>query len=197
MGTKAKKSVYRYENSVNMLNCITYKSTKKGKVTEADERIPQTPYKASGDTKEERFKNLPFSKEHNYLIDSTYSKENRLVKQQAAEAQHEIRIQRIIAAKKRALHDKEQANKAKMPYVVTIERADSKGTPYIFSTNYSDKPLKLLKTVVDNLSQELHDKWKDFRTVSIYKKENLLPNLKANPAEYTVHHYNMKTKNAA
>lgn len=199
MGTKAKKLVYRYENSKNMLNCISKKVKENKKVTTEDLKIPKTPYVAVGTTKEKRFKDLPFSILHNRLIESTYSKENRIVKQQTAEAKHEIVVQRIIAATKRAKFTKIQAQKAEMPYVVTIDRADSKGIPYVFSTNYSNKPLKVLKKIVDNLGQELYDKWgsKDFRGAYIYKKENMIPGLNTNLYEHAFHHYNATTKIAA
>lgn len=83
-----------------------------------------------------------------------------------------------------------------MPFVLTVSRVDSKGNPYIFSTNYSNKPLKMLKVIAENLNNELTKKWKDYASIAVYKKENLRSGMKANPAEFHFYSYNVKT-NAA
>lgn len=196
--SKGKKNVRCYNNAKNsgmFHNCITLKVKKGGKITENDEKIPGIPYKATG-TKEEKLSKLPFSKEHDLLIAKAFGKENRVHKQQIFLAKHEQKISKIIADRKERNFKKIQKAKLKMPYVLTVERADSNGVPYVFSTNYSKKPLKLLKVIADGLAHDLNNRWKDFRSVCIYKKENLLPGLKGNPCEYTIHHYNL-TKDAA
>ena len=192
--SKGKTNVYRYENRKNFNNCIGPK-VKKSRISEPEIKVPGIPYTAVGN-KEERLAKLPFSNERTNLIKNTFTKINNTHKKEIFKRKHEEKISKIIANKKAKIYKKVQEYRLKMPYVLTVERADSKGIPYVFSTNYSNKPLKMLKVIADNLGKDLANNWKDFRGVYIYKKENLRAGLKANPCEHAFYHYN-STKHAA
>lgn len=126
-------------------------------------------------SKEERFKELPFSNEHNLLVANTYSKENRLVKQQAAEAAHETKIKKLIESMKeqkriKAMNFKRKGNEN----FLVIYRNDSKGLPYAFSTNPSKKSLDELYKIGKKLSIDLSEKMSDYASIRIYSKEGLI-----------------------
>lgn len=116
-------------------------------------------------SKEERYEKLPFSDKHNLLINSTYSKENRLVKQQAAAAAHEAKIKRLIESMKE--------QKGNENFLV-IYRNDSKGLPYAFSTNPSNKSLDQLFKIGEGLRNDLEQKMSDFASIKIFTKDGLI-----------------------
>lgn len=116
-------------------------------------------------SKEERYEKLPFSDKHNLLINSTYSKENRLVKQQAAAAAHEAKIKKLIESMKE--------QKGNENFLV-IYRNDSKGLPYAFSTNPSNKSLDQLFKIGEGLRNDLEQKMSDFASIKIFTKDGLI-----------------------
>lgn len=126
-------------------------------------------------SKEERYEKLPFSDKHNLLINSTYSKENRLVKQQAAEAAHETKIKKLIESMKeqkriRMMYSKRKGNEN----FLVIYRNDHKGLPYAFSTNPSNKTLDQLFKIGEGLRNDLEQKMSDFASIKIFTKDGLV-----------------------
>lgn len=199
MGTKAKKSVYRYKNSVNMLNCITYKSVKSSKVTSEDTKLPGTPYVAKGTTKEERFKDLPFSKIHHILVNATYGKENTLVKRDALIAKHEAHIRKVIAMIKAQKCAKVKAKNAKATTVMEIWCNNSKDEGYCFYTDYSNKSEKNIAKHASSIRDTLSAKWDSFNSIKVYSKINYVPGVPytAPKVSYTLEKRKINIPNAA
>lgn len=104
--------------------------------------------------------NREFSEFHNKLIASTYGTENHALKKVARKAAHETKIQKLM----KFLREKKLAR-----YKYRLEFRKLKGTePIVFITNYSNKPIKYLKDVMDRLAIKLETKIDDFISINIY-----------------------------
>jgi len=104
--------------------------------------------------------NREFSEFHNKLINCAYSTENQALKKATQAAAHESKIQKLI----KFLREKKLAR-----YKYRLEFRKLKGTePTVFITNYSNKPIKYLKDVMDRLATKLVTKINDFISINIY-----------------------------
>lgn len=128
--------------------------------------------------------NREFSEFHNKLINCAYSTENRALKKAAQAAAHEAKIQKLM----KFLREKKLAR-----YKYRLEFRKLKGTePTVFITNYSNKPIKYLKDVMDRLAAKLVTKINDFISINIYdNKTNQLLELSTGFKAEDVHY---KTK---
>lgn len=129
-------------------------------------------------------KNREFSEFHNKLINCAYSTENQALKKAAQAAAHESKIQKLM----KFLREKKLAR-----YKYRLEFRKLKGTePTVFITNYSNKPIKYLKDVMDRLAAKLVTKINDFISINIYdNKTNELLELSTGFKAEDVHY---KTK---
>ena len=128
--------------------------------------------------------NREFSGFHNELINHAYSTENQALKKAARAAAHESKIQKLM----KFLREKKLAR-----YKYRLEFRKLKGTePTVFITNYSNKPIKYLKDVMDRLATKLVTKINDFISINIYdNKTNQLLELSTGFKADDVHY---KTK---
>lgn len=128
--------------------------------------------------------NREFSEFHNKLINCAYSTENQALKKAAQAATHESKIQKLM----KFLREKKLAR-----YKYRLEFRKLKGTePTVFITNYSNKPIKYLKDVMDRLAAKLVTKINDFISINIYdNKTNELLELSTGFKAEDVHY---KTK---
>lgn len=128
--------------------------------------------------------NREFSEFHNKLIATTYSTENHALKKAAKKAAHETKIQKLM----KFLREKKLAR-----YKYRLEFRKLKGTePIVFITNYSNKPIKYLKDVMDRLATKLVTKINDFISINIYdNKTNQLLELSTGFKAEDIHY---KTK---
>lgn len=128
--------------------------------------------------------NREFSEFHNKLINCAYSTENQALKKAAQTAAHESKIQKLM----KFLREKKLAR-----YKYRLEFRKLKGTePTVFITNYSNKPIKYLKDVMDRLAAKLVTKINDFISINIYdNKTNQLLELSTGFKADDVHY---KTK---
>lgn len=129
-------------------------------------------------------KNREFSEFHNKLINHAYSTENQSLKKAARAAAHESKIQKLM----KFLREKKLAR-----YKYRLEFRKLRGTePTVFITNYSNKPIKYLKDVMDRLAAKLVTKINDFISINIYdNKTNQLLELSTGFKAEDIHY---KTK---
>ena len=110
--------------------------------------------------KKVNMENREFSEFHNKLINCTYGAENQALKKAARAAAHESKIQKLM----KFLREKKLAR-----YKYRLEFRKLKGIePIVFITNYSNKPIKYLKDVMDRLAVKLATKIDDFISINIY-----------------------------
>ena len=128
--------------------------------------------------------NRKFSEFHNKVINYAYSTENQALKKAARVAAHEAKIQKLM----KFLREKKLAR-----YKYRLEFRKLKGTePTVFITNYSNKPIKYLKDVMDRLAAKLVTRINDFISINIYdNKTNQLLELSTGFKAEDIHY---KTK---
>lgn len=131
--------------------------------------------------------NREFSGFHKELINNAYGTEDQALKKAAAAAAHESKIQKLM----KFLREKKLAR-----YKYRLEFRKLKGTePTVFITNYSNKPIKYLKDVMDRLATKLVTKINDFISINIYdNKTNQLLELSTGFKAEDIH-YKIKLAN--
>lgn len=148
--------------------------------------------------KSERFESLPYSDEHKRLIASVYSRENNILKQQAAIAAHNKKIEDLIF--KRKLRKQEfMMNKKNHTNLLIIKRLDSKGLPYDFSINPSNNSLDELWKKAKEMNENFSGNMDKYFGIEVWEKEEYSKKLEKKLSNYRYCVYAVKenTKNAA
>lgn len=134
--------------------------------------------------KKTRLDEAPYSEEHKQLIAGLYSKENRILKQQAFIGAHNEKIQNLMF--KRSMHKlhTKQYNNRDCPNLLIIKRLDSKGLPYDFSINPSRKSLDELWKEAKAMSSTLTKTMRDFFSIEIWEKSEYISKVQGKLANY-------------
>lgn len=124
----------------------------------------------SKEEKAKRMEELPYSKKHNDLVNSLYSKENRIAKQQYATQIHEAQIAKMMEEKKEYQIRKSLSNKQNKPNLLVVKRPDSKGVYYDFSVTPSSKTLSALKKDANDIETAFAGDTKEKPVVEVWEK---------------------------
>lgn len=154
----------------------------------------------SGLTKEEkkeRFDKAPFSEYHNKLVNLTYSKENRIAKQQMQIAIHNEKIQKIIF--KRAAHKLAvtKYNQGDCPNLLVIKMYDSNNTPYDFSTTSSRLSLEELRKKAENMNSDFSKSIRNYAGIEVWEKTEYLKKYNGGNYRFKIFKDKEETKLAA
>jgi hypothetical protein len=178
--TESGKSAKEANQSIKIAKTITYKD-KSGKIRSITTYHHPTlkeitlskphikDYSLTKEQKEERFNNAPFSEYHNKLINLTYSKENKIAKQQAQIAAHNSKIDSIICKTRARKLATARIRRENCPNILIIRREDSKGLPYDFSCNPSRKSLEELRRDALEMLPIFSKSMKDFFSIEIWE----------------------------
>lgn len=150
-------------------------------------------------SKTERFDPLPYSKEHHRLISSTYGRESRVFKQQAAIAAHNKKIEDIVFDLSVKKQIKNNNKKESYPNLLIIKRLDSNNLPYDFSINPSRNTLDELYKQAKEMNIEFSKKMLGYFSIEIWEKSEYTKKGKGEIGNYRYCVYSIKeeTKNAA
>lgn len=117
-------------------------------------------------SKEDRLSKLPYSDYHNKLVTSLYSddKENRILRQQAEKAAHELKIKQLAAKQKeRRMLLKEKRTQQSFSKVVIKTKTD----PY-FDIFYTSSPYVMIKELLEQLNLKLSTQLKQYKSIALY-----------------------------
>lgn len=181
--TKSGKSAKEEHQSIKIAKTVTFTDKKGVKRTRTTYSHPTLKditfnkphvkdFSLTKEQKKERFDNAPFSEQHNKLVLSLYSKENRIAKQQMLKSIHDKKINLLISKKKSRELAASKYYKRDCPYSIVVRRLDSNGVPYDFMVNPSRKSFKELKKDVDEMATTFNKSMKDFFSIEIWKKDD-------------------------
>lgn len=120
--------------------------------------------------KKERFDKAPFSDYHDKLINSTYSRENRIAKQQMLKAIHDEKIQSIMFKKATYKLAVTKYNQGDCPNLLVVKLYDSNNLPYDFSSTPSRLSLEELRKKAEIMNLEFSKSIRNYAGIEIWEK---------------------------
>jgi len=183
--TEAGERSRKANNDIKIVKIVTY-TNRKGIAKELVKTKYPTMYDVSISTKkhsieklpskskEERLKEIPFSKFHNKLVNSLFGKEDRIRNQQYSKLVHDAKIDKMILEKQIRDSEKRQGQLRNKPNLLVIRRLDSKHKPYNFSVNSSGKKLEELKEDADLLISSMKGKIDYLHSAEVWQREEYL-----------------------
>lgn len=117
-------------------------------------------------SKEDRFAKLPYSNYHNKLVSQLYgnNKENRILKQQAEKAAHELKIKQLaLKQKERRMLLKEKRTQQSFSKIVIKTKTNP-----CFDIFYTSSPFVMIKELLEQLNLKLSTQIKQYKSIALY-----------------------------
>lgn len=121
-------------------------------------------------SKEEKLKQRPFSQYHYKLINNLYGndKENRILKQQAEKAAHELKIKRLALAIKHRELSRKQFKLEHCKKKIVISTLKNKQ----FNTIYSTNAYPILVKIMQSMNIRLSLSQPNYKAISLFSPHN-------------------------
>ena len=120
------------------------------------------------------FDKAPFSDYHDKLINSTYSRENRIAKQQMLKAIHDEKIQSIMFKKATYKLAVTKYNQGDCPNLLVVKLYDSNNLPYDFSSTPSRLSLEELRKKAEIMNLEFSKSIRNYAGIEIWEKSEYM-----------------------